>query len=433
MAPIIPWDELIRRFDPWSPLSADEIPTFYVARPSTPLAQLDQYLLPRHRSSRVLLAGQRSSGKTTELRSLMPRFGQDYLVIMVDISEPLKRSDTTMEDLLYNLGRMIFVAGETGFPGRMDRQLYLDLHFSMGSAMERWVSKRAAAIKVPELIKTGAVLLAGLAAGPVAARIGEAAGEQAIKAFQLTPEELTETDKTVKLSPLLEDVARSVSAIIQHLENEVANREVLLLVDGLDLLPPDSTRALFRDARHLAGLPCRTAIVAPFEVFFAVGYPAKQYFPVVHFPNVYVSTERHLGADPESGLAFFRDVFQKRLPATLDSGQIIEPSLSDRLARSSGGVVRDFITLVQLACHVAERGKLRVLDDDAVQAAEEWLQRNYRAKLNTRVIEILRDVQRTKIQPESPLVPELVFETLMVSYSHRGHVWWETHPALGKL
>lgn len=248
MAPTIPWDELIRRFDPWSPLSSDEIPTLYVARPSPPLAQLDQFLLPRHRSSRVLLAGQRSSGKTTELHSLMPRFGQDYLVIMVDVSEPLKRPDTTMMDLLYNLGRMIFLAGETGFPRQMDRQL-----------------------------------------------------------------------------------------------------------------------------------------------------------------------------------------FEKRLPEGLDIRQIIEPSLIDRLARSGGGVVRDSITLVQLACHVAQRGQIRGLADDAVQAAEEWLQQNYRAKLNTRVIEILRDVQRTKIQPESPLVPELVFETLMVAYSHRGHVWWETHPALGRL
>lgn len=429
----VPWEELIRRFDPWTPLSPEQIAAFYVPRPSPPLAQLEEYLLPSFRSTRLLLAGQRSSGKTTELRSLMPKFAQDYLVILVDIAEPLKRSDITMMDLLYNLGRAIFVAGEAGFPGGMDRDLYTDLHCSMGKESQKWVSKHAAAIKVPELIKTGFVLLTGIAAGPAAAKIVDAAGEQAIKAFQLTPEEINEVQKTVELSPRLEDVARSVSAIIQHLENEVARRPMLLLVDGLDRLRPDAAQQVFRDGRQLMGLPCRAAIVAPFEVYYALGYPAKQDFPIVYFPNVYVSEEKYRGTDPEAGLAFFRKVFERRLPEGFQVSAIIESHLLDRLARSSGGVVRDFIKLVQLACHFAKRQDLATLASDAVQAAEESLQQEYRAKLDTKIVEVLREVQRTKQRTDSPLVPELVFETLMVSYTNRGQVWWDTHPALGTL
>lgn len=429
----VPWDELIRRFDPWTPLSPDQITKFYVRRPAPPLAQLGQYLLPSYGSSRVLLAGQRSSGKTTELRSLMPGFARDYLVIMVDMAEPLKASDTTMMDLLYNLGRAIFVAGETAFPGRMDRQLYTDLHCSIGKEAQKWVSRHAAAIKVPELLKTGFVLLAGIAAGPAAAKIVDAAGEQAIKAFQLTPEEMEEVQKAVELPPRLEDVARAVSAIIQHLENEVAEREMLLLMDGLDRLHPDAARKVFQDARRLMRLPCCAAIVAPFEVYYALGYPARQDFQVVHFSNVYVSEERHLGADPEPGLGFFREVFEKRLPEGLEVKAVIETSLLDHLARSSGGVVRDFIKLVQLACHYGKLSGLSALTPDAIGAAEQRLQEEYRAKLDNKVVEVLREVQRTRQRTDSALVPELAFETLMLSYAQRGHTWWEIHPAVGKL
>lgn len=433
MTPSIPWDELIRRFDPWSPLSAEEVEAYYVSRPMPPLAQLGQYLLPDFRSSRVLLAGQRSSGKTTELRSVMREYARNYLVIMVDIAEPLKHSDTTMMDLLYNLGRLIFLAGETAFPGGMDRGLYTDLHLSMGKQIQKWVSKRAAKVKVPELIKTGLVLLAGITTGPAAARIVEAAGEKAIKAFELTPEEISEVEKAVTLEPRLEDVARSVSALIQHLENEVARREMLLLVDGLDRLPPNAARDVFRDGRQLAGLPCRAVVVAPFEVYYALGYPARHDFPLVPFPNVFVSEEKHLGTDPEIGLKFFRDVFQRRLPEGLEMAAVSEPSLIDRLARSSGGVVRDFIKVVRLACFFANQGRLHQLAVNAVQAAEERLQEEYRAKLDSKTVEILREVHRTKRLTDSPLVPELIFETLILSYSHRGNVWWDTHPAVGTL
>jgi hypothetical protein len=364
---------------------------------------------------------------------MMPKFGQNYLAIMVDIGEPLKRPDTNMIDLVFNLGRAIFVAGETVYPGRMDRQLYTDLHYSVGEQTQKWVSRQAATIKVPELIKTGFVLLAGIAGGPGAAKVVDAAGEQAIKAFQLTPEEMDEIQKVVKQPPRLEDVTRSVSAIVQHLENEVARRETLLLVDGLDRLAPNAALDIFRDGRHLAGLPCRAAIVAPFEVYYALGYPARQDFPVLHFPNVYVSEERHHGADPEPGLAFFRELFAKRLPEGLQTTAIAEPPVINRLARSSGGIVRDFVKLVQFACLFVMRSKLPRLTGEAAQAAEERLQEEYRAKLDKKIIETLRQVHQAKARIESPLVPELIYETLMLSYSHRGHVWWEAHPALGAL
>ncbi len=425
-----PWDELINRFDPWNPLAPDEIAAYYVPRPAPLLSHLEEYLLPAHRSTRVLLAGQRSSGKTTELRSLIPRFSRDYLVIMVDVAEPLKGAGATMMDLLYNLGRLVFLAGDMSYPDRMDRRLYTDLHQALGASAEKWVSKRTAALRIPDLIKAGAVLVAGIVGGPAAAKIVDAAAEIAAKPFELKPEEISEVEKTAKFPPLLGDIARSVRAIIHHLEG-VADRDLLLLSDGLDRLPPDVAREVFRDGRYLQDLPCRAAIVAPFEVQYALGYPARQDFPVLRFPNVCVSDEGALEAEAASGLAYCREVFARRLPAGFNSSDIIERALLDRLAKGSGGVVRDFIGLVQGACRAARHAQANRLATEAVQAAEESLQADYRAKLNTRIIELLYEVQGTQTITDSPLVQELVFETMLVFHGSRGKTWWVTHPALG--
>ncbi|HID07753.1 MAG TPA: hypothetical protein EYP10_11480, partial [Armatimonadetes bacterium] len=105
--------ELFNLFNPLEPLRFDQIDELFVERPRSPLPRILASL--RMRPSRILLSGQVGTGKTTELRALIPRLTDTFTVFYIDMEKSLNLNRTHRVEVLTALGLGIYKAACEAF------------------------------------------------------------------------------------------------------------------------------------------------------------------------------------------------------------------------------------------------------------------------------------------------------------------------------
>jgi hypothetical protein len=423
----INWNEIRRRFDPLAPATPEDVARIYAERPAGLTSDLIDCLRPETSRRTCLLTGQRSSGKTTELLRVMNELRTEYVIVAVDLAAVLPERFGIL-DVLFALGASLYRTAEEIEPGQLDRHLYTDLIAGMGESVRAWVEKREAGFAVPALAKSLAVLAVGFVAGPgVAASFGNAA-DKALEALSLKQAEVTEVERRFKEPPRPAEVLRCVTAIIEALENQVARRPLLLLADGLDVFPRQA-RPIAEREDILSVLPCRAAFVAPPDLRIALDAPALQKVELVGLPNLPVTDPYGAGDLPDITLKFFDELVTRRLPEGLARQAIIEEGELSRLAKRSGGVVRDFVRMVYHACGLAgQKSKSRLdrecVDHGAAQLAQAYGERAAVANVS----DMLKQVAERHALPGGPDALDLIHHNLVLLYRLGGRTWYDVHP-----
>lgn len=425
----IDWNDIRRRFDPWIPPSVHEVHRLYVPRPEGLASDLLDYLNPESARKTCLLVGQRSSGKTTELLRVMENLQEHYLVVAVDLGSLLPFDDFGIPDVLFALGAGLYRTAESLVPGSANRSLYTDLVAGMGKSIHKWVEKHEAGISVPKLAKAAVVLTAGFIAGQQVADLVERLADKALEALNLDKSEAAEIERRYEEEPRPAEVLRCLTAIIEALENKVANRPLLILADGLDLARPDRARDVVMREDILSALPCRAAIVAPPYLEIAPDAPSLQKLAVVRLPNLPVTGTSGVGDLPDVTLRFFDNLVARRIPGGLGRGDIVDDEQLARLASMSGGVIRDFVRMIHDACGPAARGSKPRLDRDCADHAISELAGALgpRAKVQE-VRAILLGVAKDHVLPQEAL--DLLHHNLVLLYRVGRRTWYDVHPAI---
>jgi hypothetical protein len=431
----VDWHEIRRRFDPLEPPNLGDIDRIYVRRPEGLTSNLSEYLTPKLAPRICLLLGQRSSGKTTELLRTTLDLQAYYLVVVVNLSEILP-GEFGILDVLFALGGALYRTAEEVAPGTVERRLYTDLLAGMGESVKKWVEKNETGLSVPALAKSLAVLVTGFFAGSKAAETLGKAADKAIEALSLKQSEVTEIERRFKDSPRLAEMLRCLRAIIEALENRVAQRPLLLLADGLDLFPPEQTRAVAQREDILSALPCRAVFVAPPDLEIALEAPTLQKVERVRLPNLPVTGLDGSGDLPDTTLRFFDDLFSRRLPQGLSRTAILDNEQLVRLTRMSGGVIRDFVRMVSEACGAAARQSKRSLDGDCVEHGIAELAQSMGARARQEGIrDVLRRVATEHILPAAAKVNglDLIHHNLVLLYRQGRHTWFDVHPVIKEV
>jgi hypothetical protein len=219
----------------------------------------------------------------------------------------------------------------------------------------------------------------------------------------------------------VEDVQALVSEIASPLVESDA--QITVLIDGLDrLFVPEKFREFAeQDLRALRGFPISIIVAAPLMLWFDKGRFLQDYFDdVKHIPAAI--------SDPEKS-DFLSQVLLRRGAADLMEGHEIS-----EVARFSGGVLRDLITLARTSAEAAYRADKDRIDDAHVRSAIRQLGKRYLVGLgNAQRGRIRLLMENEGFSVENPRFRELLVNRQVLEYFGDGGESFAVHPALAEV
>jgi hypothetical protein len=391
------WDAIRNRFDPFEWSTRDDWRADRAGSPSERIIKsLERAARDRLRTDRaekprdepkLLFAGTVGTGKSTELWKVAEARAKkgDELVIFVDLVGHFERAvgdaealldisswevcflcglaliratkergydwdSTRGRELVQELaGAWSALAGATQSPGIQPPSIDV---FAAAKSMTLFASA-AAPLVAPAL---GASAAAGATAGAALKAMAELAG---IGKFTL-PIARKNTQKLEDADPLMQSLVDKVNLLLGAVRQW--SRQVLFVVDGLDrVVELERAEALFVRSQMIARIQCPLVVCAP---FILRNHPAAAVVPVFT-PYILHNVPVLDHEDPRKygdGVAFFRDLFRRRVN-DLGAEDVIPEPLLDELAYCSGGRGRDFVRTIRM---LGDRGS----DDEAPVATK---------------------------------------------------------------
>ncbi len=226
-----------------------------------------------------------------------------------------------------------------------------------------------------------------------------------------------------KLKPPLPALRRDIREIREPLEELISaakaiHKDVLVTFDGLDrLIAPDKFWALtHQDLRLFRELKVSILATAPLSVLFGsgVGQSVSDHFDRVHHLSV-------LAADPKHG--FLQSVLKKR-----GGYDLLSPRDADSICYSSGGVLRDLISLARDAAEEAYVSNHDSVTSGDVEVVVQQLGTAYLRGLGPDAIRTLLALEKSRsFQVDKPSNVELLLTRRVLEYSSTD---FRVHPAL---
>jgi hypothetical protein len=217
-----------------------------------------------------------------------------------------------------------------------------------------------------------------------------------------------------QVKELLETIASPL------LENDA---QITLLIDGLDrLIKAERFREFAEQDLHaLRGTKMTVIIVAPLLLWYDKSRFLQDCFDLVkHLPAA--------AAGPDDS-AFLRQILERR-----GALELMDRREVATIAKYSGGVVRDLLTLARSAAEYAYRDDEDRIARRHVQTAVRQLGNRYLVGLGKSHIRLLRRLAENDEFPvEDSTAKELLVNRQVLEYFSRGREHFAVHPALAKV
>lgn len=225
-----------------------------------------------------------------------------------------------------------------------------------------------------------------------------------------------------KLKPPLPPLSRDTQEIRVPLHEFLSiaretHKDVVAVFDGLDRLldPTKFWSVVHQDLRLLRELRIPVLATAPLSVLFGTGVGQSI---SDHFDRVY-----HLALIAEPDNASLRSVLEKRR-----GPELLAPPEADLICYSSGGVLRDLVSLARDAAeeaYVSDRDSVAIAD---IEKVARQLGTGYLRGLGPEAIKTLLDLERIKsFDVSRPANVQLLLTRRVLEYSSTD---FRVHPAL---
>ncbi|MDP2999839.1 MAG: hypothetical protein Q8N47_20290 [Bryobacterales bacterium] len=217
-----------------------------------------------------------------------------------------------------------------------------------------------------------------------------------------------------EVKQLLETIASPL------LENDA---QITLLIDGLDrLIKPERFREFAeQDLQALKGTKMTVIVVAPLLLWYDKSRFLQDSFDLVkHLPAA---------ATGPGDSAFLRQILERR-----GALELMDRAEVAAIAKYSGGVLRDLLTLARSAAEYAYRDDEDRIVRRHVQAAVRQLGNRYLVGLGKSHIRMLRRLAENDEFPiEDSTAKGLLVNRQVLEYFSRGREYFAVHPALAKV
>jgi len=345
-----------------------------------PLENVVRSMRPElHEHARVVIVGQRGTGKTMDLTWIARQLARTYVVLWLDA---VGLDSQILQDPL-NLFAVIGLAAAQSaarFGERVDPEYISNLLSASQQILTQEASlKEIANIRLEKILdgvgtwfsQISLPLAASGAPGPA---IFVATVGSVFKIFAQSAELGIESQdvqrQTTTTMPRIEEAALRLRLLVQKVE-ELTGKPVVVIVDGLDRVPLAEIKRLSQRARALASPDLRLILTAPLALYHAPEFTELEDF----FPGVLVrpNVNRAIGRADE----FLHNIIAQRLTlCELDQSRIFETGALALLIEASGGNIRQLIMLVREAAMETEyRGLIRI-EIPAAEVARHRIQVN---------------------------------------------------------
>jgi hypothetical protein len=398
--------KLSQVFDPlWSvAVSGDGFAASYVEEAHQDFrAQLEASLV-LSTNAKLLVAGQPGCGKTTLLAKVAEHLrADDRIVAFVNLESVTAVQDLgAMEMHLAATAELLSIAERVGLP---------------------------LSSEVTGSIEAG---LAVLGASPGAGKLSE-------RIVQLL--NVARDDPSLRAE--LRSVARSApqqdpQALLFRLLRELEERRPVVILDGLDKLPPERAREFFLDdkTKPMADAPCAAILTIPLSIVYEPTFNVlrERYNnadnPVLPAVRLY---EFHDGAKTryQPGYAILQRIVRARVAPI--APELMADEATERAIEASGGNIRELARLIQASIvkTVVRRGDEVELRD--VEAAIADQRESYRRAFQPHFLPVLVQVRDTHKLDNRDDVGKLLLYGLWVVEYRNDEAWYGLPAAVEQL
>lgn len=401
--PVWSWpEELAARIPSFDELFIDGRP---VEGLGDPLRRMRDYLERSLGPVKLLLTGQKGSGKSWALKRLAEQLRGKFTVVNVSATDSagVTLPDADVQDLLLLLASSLAVEC---WPGETRMREGVQVDKDTAAKLGRWVT-----------------LLSDAGIPSVPARVEGWTAELTAWVVKLATRMRSDEALRAKLREVpAEDMAEVARAMLAVLRGR--GRDVVVLFDDVDKLDLASAKQVFlSQSTVLATLNCRMVLTYPFSLNLdGVGRHGIAMQSEV-LRNVKVTRPDGPGV-PDQALKYFRDLLGKVMnPALVDDDAL------ELAVRLSAGLPREFGLLLQKACLHAYYADLLRIDVHAIEAAErelriDMIRASQTEATRTALLAIRRDRRLARDEDRRFLDMNLVVEHV------NGTAWYDVHPIL---
>ncbi|MBN1922910.1 MAG: hypothetical protein JW892_16790 [Anaerolineae bacterium] len=417
------WTAMFNLFNPLVPVSGDYLSAWFVERKLSPLPRMELAMRPNRAEQKVLLAGQRGCGKTSELFCLMSHMQSDYFTVYTDLGASATEDPVSSIELFFAMGAAVYKAArDAGL--KPSEGVWKELVSSLSTLTREQTREKG--LDFDPLAPLNAIVATASAIYPPLESVSKALSVKA--SLGLSQRDI----EKIEVEPVLREVVTRVNAILADVRCK-ANRPVLLVADGLDKIKRMETAlSLFNHTWAFDSLACQAVYTVPPVLYYSVRFQEiGDYFSHEELPNVRLYPYGQRGKwDPE-GLATLHRLVEKRLQAAgLDiPSHVFDSDALALLIQKSGGVMRDLVELIRSAVLSAESRQAKRIEMVAAQEAVALMRRKIQAGFFKGEYEALLDVQKNRgqIDKANEIQMELLRGNLIVNYENGGF-WRDLHP-----
>jgi len=364
---------------------------------------------------KLLIAGQRGMGKTTELKRLLDLFSEhETITVFVQFGA---------QESITNAMLVRIMAG--GLVSAIDTRSDLPKQLHEPSAktakaleyLRSWFFKQEFSIESEET-EEGAAELGG--------------SLKVMKASKGVKHSRKESQKrTRETNRDFDDLVDRFNMVINAVRKE-SNKKVVFVVDDIDKIQNmDSVQSAFIHSAHVINridAPCVFTVPITYATSSIVRMGALPYGEIYRVPAVEVLFES--GQDNKQAFAFMREVLKRRMP----SNPIPLPVL-DQIIRCSGGVIVDALRIARNICKKNFLEQIAV-DDALLKEEFQKLVDDYVFVFDTpelwkKLDGLCTTSSKSAIMTDAAL-PQLLYKMIAIEYRGKS-LWFDLHPAAREL
>ncbi len=400
--------EVLNLFTCNKPLaSKEELNTFFVERPQTPLHEMESYLRNTKERVKILFTGHKGSGKSTELNQLALHLDDQFFIVKFSITESLNFYDLNYIDIL--LVSMLKL---------LEKAIKEKVKINEGilEHLFNWLHHDITEEKV--ITSSDDIGLSGNISLFVIKMQGK-----------LQQEAATRVTLRAKIEPRIAEFIDEINLTIPEIE-EKTGKSVLIIVEDMDKVELDKASNLFfNHGRSL--LSINSSIIYTFPVALR----HSNDFPLIRntFHNIFglsnIKIFDRQGKEKIDAHKALKEAIIKRAEEHLFTEDAIKEAI-----QLSGGLMQELIRLIQDAALEAIVNKKEQIDVVGIHKAAAKSRRSYQRLLNPDQYNVLRRINEDE---EKKAINEEVFRACLHNLSlleyQNDEVWVDVHPIVKPL
>lgn len=382
----------------------------------------DLILLGKERQQKILFSGNIGCGKSTFLNLLAehPQIKKEFLIVKYSLQDIVDPGDASHIDILLSLILQAFEKVVKSRKIKVDKKLIeqvQDLAHTLLGLIEKDIEQTKS--------RTGNIEANAGASLPKFIEWIQAAINARYRVERETREKIRE-----HFRPRMTDFLNLINDILDRIQASIAEIGILILIDDADKIPPEQAmKIFFENGQHFSYIHANILFVVDTSISCSPKYTIiinkigkEEFFPALKL----IEHDGKKSKICQANFDLLKSLTYKRIPESF-----IEDEALNRAIELSGGVVREFIRILQESIFFA-KGKIftQHVDSAAVNIRNKYNLYGQHTRLLKKILENpiwLRETAEDVSQYEE-IIRLLLWMPALFQYRNGEDKWYRPYP-----